>query len=95
MNITGTWKKITKSKCSEIYPEFIEFKSNNIFSAKNEKESTIHPVWDSGRYNLISSGKIKISTSYDALLTYYYEIRNGLLEFKDESDCIFQYKKVN
>jgi len=93
MKIAGTWKKITESKCSKIYPELIDFKSNNIFSAKNEKESTIHPVWDSGSYDLINSDKIKISTSYDAVLTYHYEIRNGILEFKDDSECTFQYKK--
>lgn len=91
--ITGTWKKLTSSTCSQVYPKLIEFRENGLYSGTG-KEAGNAPGWDSGTWKIVSQTQIKISTVNDAIITYEFSISGDTLTFKDPNKCKFLYQRI-
>lgn len=94
MTLVGSWKKITTTKCSEIYPDNIEFQERGIYFGQKEPEAKVHPLWDSGGYEVLSDNQVKISTANDAEIIYSYSISGNVLTFVDKRGCELQYLRV-
>lgn len=92
MNIIGAWQKISKSNCSEKYPEKIKFDQNGIYYGEASQYATLHPVWDVGRFELVKEGSVRISTSNDSRITYSVTLHGDILTFTDLDGCAIQYK---
>jgi hypothetical protein len=94
MNIVGNWTKVKGNACSEKYPDEIEFKHNGIYQAQAANETTMHPVWDAGTFEL-NGNSINISTSNDAVIKYAVEMDNETASFNDPDGCTIKYKRLN
>jgi hypothetical protein len=95
--ILGNWLKIHQTECSWRYPARLEFRENGVYLVHLEEDDTAkeHPIWDGGEYEIISEGKIKISTANDAKLIYNFSVTESeggrILIFLDSQGCKFQY----
>jgi hypothetical protein len=87
--LIGKWIKITKSKCSKIYPDKLEFRKNGIYLGKRKKSSP--SWWDLGDYRILNENKLKISTADDSIQKINFKIQDNKLEFIDDTLCKFSY----
>lgn len=92
--IWGKWIKITRSRCSELYPDELDFHETGIYFGKKGEETRHFTIWDAGDYYIISDDLIKISTANDEEITYQFWIDGRTLKFKDNKGCEFSYKKI-
>jgi hypothetical protein len=89
----GSWKKLTNSTCSLVYPKLIEFKADGLYSGTGMEPGNV-PGWDVGTWKIVSRNQVKISTINDAIITYEFSIYGDILTFEDPNKCKFQYQKV-
>lgn len=87
------WRKVTTLPCAEAYPDHLEFKPNNLYMGQMEAGAAHMPIWDVGRYEILSENAVKISTFNDAEITYEFSISGDRLTFTDSSGCQFQFKR--
>ena len=93
MNLVGRWKKTTHSACSAAYPALIEFKPNGLYAAEADPQATVHPLWDAGTFST-EARQAKLSTSYDAVVSYSITLTNGQLTFQAPDGCSISYQKL-
>lgn len=91
--LTGYWKKITNSVCSNHYPAFIEFRSNGIYEGSAETRGE-YTTWDVGTYTLNEDGTVEISTATDKVIKYKALISKSEITFTDSGNCVFKYIKT-
>jgi hypothetical protein len=92
--LTGSWEKVTVSSCSRVYPKFIEFRADGLYSGTGAEPGNT-PGWDIGTWEMVSSTQVKISTVNDAIATYEYHLVDDVLVFVDDDKCEFRYRRVN
>jgi hypothetical protein len=94
-SLIGKWKKVTTTKCSDIYPDYLELLDKNIYFGQKENEEIGGGTWwDSGGYKIVSDNHIRISTANDAQLIYEFSISNTSLTFLDKDGCEFKYIRI-
>lgn len=91
--LVGNWEKITRSTCSEIYPDILRFQPGGLYSGHQNKPG-VFTQWDVGTFEIISSKQIKISTANDAIITYEFSVLNNTLTFRDPDGCEYQYRRI-
>ncbi len=91
--LTGTWRKVQETACDRPYPTVIEFKEGGLYSSEGAKPGPA-PRWDSGTWEVVGQAKARISTANDAVLTYDFTLRDGVLTFTDQQGCRFQYRRA-
>lgn len=91
--ILGKWIKLTRSECSEQYPEELFFQTLNIYFGKTGDEKKF-VIWDAGEYYILSDDLIKISTANDKEIIYHFKISDNVLKFRDDEGCEFSYEKL-
>lgn len=91
--IVGSWEKVSRTACGEIYPDSISFQGNGLYFGLKDPPGTF-TKWDAGTYEIIGSERINISTANDAVVTYRFAISNDILAVVDADDCQFVYRRV-
>ena len=91
--LIGTWQKMTSSRCSEAYPDRIEFRENGLYFGRKDPPGSF-TIWDAGKFTVTGENRVQISTANDANLTYGFSISKGVLTFLDSEECEFQYRKA-
>jgi hypothetical protein len=92
--LLGRWKKITDTKCSKIYPDDLEFMEMGMYIGKKAQETTMHPYWDAGTYQILNKDQVKISTANDAQVIYNFSITDSTLIFMSADKCEFKYRRI-
>lgn len=93
-SLVGIWKRLTTTKCSEIYPDDLEFTKRGTYVGKKRQGAGEFTWWDSGEYEVLTENQVKISTANDAEIIYRFSIFGNVLTFVDEDGCEFQYHGV-
>lgn len=89
--LIGRWRKTTRSPGDEIYPNEIDFTDRGVyFGTKEPGEFTL---WDSGGYEALPAGRVRISTANDAEIVYRFSVEDDVLTFTDEKGSRFQYRR--
>ncbi|MBI5328605.1 MAG: hypothetical protein HZB80_10020 [Deltaproteobacteria bacterium] len=91
--LIGDWEKITRSACSQIYPDSIQFQEGGLYFGQKDLPC-MFTQWDVGTYEIVGPNQIKISTANDAIIAYKFSISNDILTFVDPDGCEFKYQKV-
>jgi hypothetical protein len=89
----GRWEKLPGPPCSETYPDHIEFRENGLYFGHREPAGT-YCLWDAGTFEVVSPSQVKISTAYDAVITYGFTTSNDVVTFVAPDQCQFQYKRA-
>lgn len=89
--LVGAWERQTDAPCSRVYPEFIEFREEGLFSGTGGEPGGV-PGWDTGTWEIAGPRQIKISTMNDAVLTYEFSLVEGILTFVDADKCEVRYR---
>jgi hypothetical protein len=92
--LVGKWEKITFTKCSEIYPDKLEFMTNGIYAGSSSDVALVSPYWDAGSYQLLSEDQVRISTFNDEEVKYYFTTSADTLIFTDGNECEFKYRRL-
>jgi len=87
--LTGKWIKITRSECSEIYPDNLEFKKDGTYLGIRKKSA--FSWWDIGEYKIVEGNTLKISTANDSIQEYKFRIKENKIAFSDKNLCKFSY----
>lgn len=90
--LVGSWQKISPAKCSEIYPDVIEFSNNGVYQTLSEV-TTVTIAWVTGSYE-VDGQLIKIANLQDVAKTYRFVIKNETVTFEDEQGCRFPYRRM-
>ena len=90
--LVGSWRKDGAHNCKMLYPDRIELRANGLYHATSEDRGR-HPYWDSGTYEILSPGTVKISTANDAEILYKFNIVDDKLTFEDPAGCRFSYRR--
>lgn len=91
--LTGAWHKLTASRCSELYPDHLIFQDNGIYFGRRDPPGTF-TAWDAGKYEVVGSDQVRLSTANDAILPYRYSLDGDMLTFEDEESCSFRYQRT-
>ena len=91
--IVGSWEKVSRTVCDEIYPDRISFQENGLYFGLKDPPDTF-TKWDVGTYEIIGPDQINISTANDAIVTYRFAIANDTLTFVDFDTCRFRYRRA-
>jgi len=94
-SLVGTWRKITTSRCSVIYPDDIEFRRRGLYTGMKGEGRRVFTLWDAGEYRVLSENEIRISTANDALITYRFTMSGDTLTFVDKDGCEFKYRRAD
>lgn len=92
--LVGRWERLTDSPCSRVYPKFLEFRAQGLYSGTGMEPGDA-PGWDTGTWTVASPTQVKISTTHDAIITYGFTLSEGILTFLDPDRCEFEYRRVN
>lgn len=90
--IIGTWKKESLSKCSESYPDRIEFREGGLYFTQNFPER--FSIWDVGTYRVTGPNAVKISLANDAIVSYEFSLAEDFITFLDAKKCEFKYRRI-
>lgn len=93
MNLSGRWKKITRSSCSAYYPAVIDFNANGLYTTETDAGATLHPVWDVGTFT-VKTDQVSLSTANDAIVAYKTSQLHGQLTFHTPDGCAITYEKL-
>ena len=93
-DLVGKWRKVTTTKCSDYYPDHLEFLDKNIYFGLKENNEVGGTLWDSGGYKIVSDSHIRISTANDEQIIYDFSISNTALTFIDKDGCELEYVRV-
>lgn len=91
--LVGRWEKLTDSPCSRVYPNFLEFRIEGLYSGTG-METGDSPGWDIGTWQIVSPTQVKISTVNDAIITYEFSLSGNILTFVDPGKCRFRYRRM-
>lgn len=91
--LVGRWEKLTRSACSEVYPDSIQFQKGGLYFGQKDPPGTF-TLWDVGTYAMSSPRQITISLANDASVTYGFSLSNDVITFVDPDECEFKYRKV-
>lgn len=92
LQLVGKWEKTTRSACSQMYPDHIEFQERGLYYGQKEPQGTF-TQWDVGTYEIVDPTHVKISTANDAIISYEFSISNDVLKFEDLDGCEFKYRR--
>ena len=90
--LVGSWEKVNPSKCSQMYPDVIEFSANGVYQTQSEVTS-ISMAWDAGSY-AVDRQIVKIANALEVSKPYRFVIRNEIVTFEDEQGCRFPYRRM-
>lgn len=91
--LVGQWKKTSSAECDQPYPAQIEFFERPRFMGKKGPGQGFI-LWDAGDYKILSADQVQIQIATDELVTYQFSIDNGVLTFRDQAGCEFEYRSV-
>ena len=91
--LVGTWRKITVSRCSRVYPDDLRFDGNGLLFGRQETAGAF-ALWDAGTFEVAGPGTIRISTANDAVVAYAAVLRDDVLTFTDPDGCEFSYRRA-
>lgn len=92
--LVGNWEKITRSTCSQVYPDTVQFQENGLYFGQKDPPGTF-TQWDVGTFEVVDPKQIRISTANDAIVTYEFSLLNDVLTFIDPDGCEYNYHKVS
>ncbi|GAB3901109.1 hypothetical protein GCM10028803_25200 [Larkinella knui] len=90
--LVGSWEKVSPAKCSQIYPDVIEFSANGVYQTQSELTS-VPMAWDAGTYE-VDRQIVKIANALEVSKTYRFVIKNGMVTFEDEQGCQVPYRRM-
>lgn len=90
----GNWKKITRSECSQLYPDTLHFQEAGLYSGQKDQPGTF-TQWDVGTFEIVGDEQVRISLANDAIVSYEFSILNDLLVFTDSQGCKFEYRRAS
>jgi hypothetical protein len=90
--LVGSWEKISQTKCSQIYPDVIEFSPNGVYQTQSEV-TAIQMAWDAGTYE-VDRQIVKISNALEVSKNYRFVIKNEMVTFEDDQGCRFPYRRM-
>ena len=93
--LVGTWQKVTRSRCSETYPDELEFRANGIYFGRRGDSGQEFTVWDAGGYRVLGGDRVRISTANDAQIAYEFSLSGGVLRFVAPDGCRFEYRRAD
>lgn len=91
--LVGNWEKVSRSECSQAYPDSLHFQEGGLYFGQKDPPGTF-TLWDAGTYEIVDLEHIKISTANDAIVTYDFSITDDVLGFIDPDGCEFKYQRV-
>jgi len=91
--LVGYWEKTSVSRCSQVYPEHIDFRKNGRYLAQNSPESP-QIVWNVGSYQVEGLGQLRAALANDASELYRFSLSNDVLTLVDSTNCEVSYRKV-
>jgi hypothetical protein len=83
--VIGRWQKVTTQACAITYPAKLEFFGDGTYVGAL-------PNWNGGRYSIINGNRIKLDTLTGPGV-YEIELIRDRLTFKNDSNCLFQYRR--
>lgn len=86
--------KLTTTRCSETYPDELEFLESGIYVGRKGETANKFTLWDAGEYEVLSEDQVRISTANDEEIVYRFAISGATLKFVDEDECEFQYRQT-
>lgn len=92
--LIGNWEKITRSTCSQVYPNTIQFQAGGLYFGQTDPPGTF-TQWDVGTFEVVGLKQIKITIANDAIVTYEFSILNDVLMFIDPDGCEYNYRRVS
>ena len=93
VQLVGYWEKTSVSRCSQVYPEHIDFRKNGCYLAQNSPESP-QIVWNVGSYQVEGLGQLRATLVNDASELYRFSLSNDVLTLVDSTNCKVSYRKV-
>jgi hypothetical protein len=84
--VIGRWQKVTTQDCAITYPAKLESFGDGTYVGDL-------PNWNGGRYSIIDGNRIKLDTLTGPGV-YEIELSRDRLTFKNDSGCIFQYRRL-
>lgn len=90
--LVGSWEKVNPSKCSQMYPDVIEFSANGVYQTQSEVTS-VAMAWDAGTY-AVDRQIVKIANALEVSKPYRFVIKNEIVTFEDEQGCRFPYRRM-
>jgi hypothetical protein len=90
--LVGNWTKITRSECSAIYPDRLQFSDNGLYAGQKDPPGSF-TLWDSGSWEISGPEQIRISTANDAVIAYRFRQSGDILHFTDPDGCEFEYRR--
>jgi hypothetical protein len=91
--LLGNWRRISEQTCAQDYPESLEFREYGNYLAPMRDD--VFWIWQSGEYELVEPGIIRIQSANDAMLRYRMEIDDsGALSFEDDAGCRIRYERM-
>jgi hypothetical protein len=96
-DLVGEWRKVSASPCAELYPDRLTFRNDGVYLVPQELvRADPFPIWQSGDYEVVDDGRIRIQTSTDAMAAYDFTLSpEGVLSFTDGSGCRFNFERVS
>ena len=92
--LAGSWQKTGGGPCSAPYPDELDLLADGRYRGRKPEGAREHPIWDVGSYEIVGTGRVVISTSYDARPTYEFSLAGDILTFVDEQGCRFEYRRT-
>ncbi|RRB06770.1 hypothetical protein [Larkinella rosea] len=90
--LIGSWEKVSGLKCSEVYPNVIEFSANGIYQTQSEVTSATM-AWDAGTY-AVDRQIVTISNTQEVSKHYRFVIKKEMVTFEDDQGCKFPYRRM-
>ena len=91
--LVGTWQKLSGDPCGKMYPNQIEFRDDGVYLVPMQKDEFWQ--WQSGDFEMMEEGVIRMQTANDAMLPYRYSIsENRVLTFWDQDGCKVSYQQL-
>lgn len=85
--LVGQWQKVSTQVCAITYPAKVEFFEDGTYVGDL-------PIWNGGHYSLIDGNRIKLDTLTGPGV-YEIKLSRDRLSFKNDSACVFQYRRVS
>ncbi|HEY9614312.1 hypothetical protein [Allocoleopsis sp.] len=95
MTLVGQWQKVTSTKCSEAYPDTVEFSERGIYVGKKGDQGLDFTLWDAGGYEVLEGNQVRIAIASDEEVLYKFSTSGSILTFVDREGCEFKYRRVD
>ncbi len=87
--LVGNW---TKTTAAPDYPDTVHFHPDGRYDTTHAAADR-HPRWDVGRYEVPGPGRVRVSTSNDAIIEYKFAVSGDAVTFTAPDGTEFRYRK--